>query len=59
MILDANPLEDIRNASRVNQVMQNGRLYDGATMDQVWPEEKALEPMWFWDTDPERRGGAE
>ena len=56
VILDANPLDDLRNTNEIGRVMQNGRLYDADTMDQVWPEEKALEPFWFWDEDPVSRG---
>jgi hypothetical protein len=52
VILNANPLEDIRNTNAIDRVMQNGRLYDAATMDQVWPEQKELEPLWFWDEEP-------
>jgi hypothetical protein len=41
VILDANPLDDIRNTNTVHQVMINGRLYDGDTMDEVWPRRRA------------------
>jgi imidazolonepropionase-like amidohydrolase len=37
VILDNNPLENIRNTNTVNQVMKNGRLYDGNTLDEVYP----------------------
>lgn len=37
IILDKNPLENIRNTNTVNQVMKNGRLYDGNTLDEVYP----------------------
>jgi len=40
IILDKNPLENIRNTNTVNQVMKNGRLYDANTLDQVYPEKK-------------------
>jgi len=52
VILDANPLDDIRNTNEIDRVMQNGRVYDADSMDQVWPEEKTLEPLWFWNEDP-------
>jgi hypothetical protein len=29
--------------------MKNGELFEGDTMDQVWPEQKKLEPLWFWN----------
>jgi Tol biopolymer transport system component len=40
IILDQNPLSNIRNTNTVNKVMKNGRLYDGNTLDQVYPEAK-------------------
>jgi hypothetical protein len=40
VILDANPLDDIRNTNTVRYVMKNGRLYDGDTLDEIWPERR-------------------
>jgi Tol biopolymer transport system component/predicted nucleic acid-binding Zn-ribbon protein len=37
IILNSNPLENIRNTNTINQVMKNGRLYDGNTLDEVYP----------------------
>ena len=39
---DADPREDIRNTLRIASVMQSGRLYDAATLDEVWPERRPL-----------------
>ncbi|HSM36326.1 MAG TPA: amidohydrolase family protein, partial [Longimicrobiales bacterium] len=39
VVLEANPLEDIRNTNTVRYVMKNGRLYDGDTLDEVWPRQ--------------------
>ena len=52
VILDANPLDDIRNASRVDRVMKNGRLYDGVTLDELWPERRPGPRPWDWDDRP-------
>ena len=52
MILDGNPLEDLRNTNTVRFVMKNGRLYEGDTLTEVWPRQRAIEPMWWWNTDP-------
>lgn len=41
VILDANPLENIRNTNTIRYVMKNGRLYDGNTLDEVWPQARA------------------
>ena len=35
IILDKNPLEDIRNTDSVIYTMVNGRLYDAFTMDEI------------------------
>lgn len=37
IILDKNPLENIRNTNSIFQVMKNGRLYDGNTLDETYP----------------------
>jgi len=35
VVLDANPLENIRDTDKVHAVMLNGRLFDAATMNQI------------------------
>lgn len=40
IILDRNPLENIRNTNSVKYVMKNGRLYDGNTLDEVYPRQR-------------------
>ncbi len=37
IILDRNPLIDIKNTLSIRAVMKNGRLYDGDTLDELWP----------------------
>lgn len=37
VILEKNPLEDIRHTNTVYRVMKNGRMYDGNTLDEVYP----------------------
>ncbi|HSR43297.1 MAG TPA: amidohydrolase family protein, partial [Longimicrobiales bacterium] len=51
VILDADPLEDIRNTAAIRSVMKNGRLYDGDTLDQIWPEATPL-PHYYWMDQP-------
>lgn len=43
IILDKNPLENIRNTNTVNMVMKNGRLYKGDSLDEVYPTSRKLE----------------
>lgn len=52
VILDANPLDDIRNAGRVDRVMKNGRLYDAATLDELWPTPRRSPRPWYRDDRP-------
>ena len=35
IVLDENPLDDIRNSELIHYVMKNGRLYDASTMDEI------------------------
>jgi len=41
VILDANPLVDIRNTNTVHWVMKNGDLHDGSTLDRLGAEPAA------------------
>jgi imidazolonepropionase-like amidohydrolase/Tol biopolymer transport system component len=47
LILDKDPLADIRNSEAVETVILNGRVYDAARLDQVYPEVEPREPLWF------------
>jgi Tol biopolymer transport system component len=51
-VLDRNPLTDIHNTNSVRFVMKNGRLYDGNTLDEVWPRARPLPTQWWWKEDP-------
>jgi imidazolonepropionase-like amidohydrolase len=44
VILDENPLDNIRNSEKVSMVMKNGLLYD-AELSQVWPDRSAGPPV--------------
>ena len=47
VVLDGNPLDNIRNTNTVRYVMKNGRLYDGDTLDEIWPRQRsAPEERW-------------
>ena len=35
IVIDGNPLDDIRQSEKVQYTMVNGRLYDAATMNEV------------------------
>jgi hypothetical protein len=53
-VLDANPLENIRNTNTVRMVMRNGRLYEAATLDELWPRQRKLSTSQWWMA-PERQ----
>ena len=52
IVLDANPLEDIHNTNTVRYVMKNGRLYEGETLNEIYPRQRPLPKMWWWGTEP-------
>jgi len=50
VVLDRNPLENVRNTDSVNMVMLNGRLYDAATMDEIGNHPKKRKPF-YWEQE--------
>jgi imidazolonepropionase-like amidohydrolase len=53
LVLDADPLEDLRNTVRLRYVMKNGRLYEAETLNEVWPRQRALPNPHWQQLDPE------
>jgi hypothetical protein len=49
MVLNSNPLENIRNTLDMRYVMKGGVLYDSETLDEVWPEKKPFGPYHWVD----------
>ena len=47
LILDQNPLENIRYTNTISYVMKNGRLYDANNLDEVYPRKKKA-PEFDW-----------
>ena len=58
IVFDRNPLADIRNTESIRYVMKNGELFEGDTLNQVWPSARPLPKMYWMDTDPPRRVAA-
>ncbi len=50
VILDANPLDDIRHSDKLSHVLLNGRLYIAATLEEVVTGDKKLNPFWWQGT---------
>jgi len=51
LVLDANPLENIRNTNSIRYVIKDGRLYDGSSLDEIYPTPRKL------NTDAWRKDG--
>jgi len=47
VVLDADPLADIRDSTKLRYVMANGRLYDAKTMNEVAPEPRRRARFWW------------
>jgi imidazolonepropionase-like amidohydrolase len=54
MVFDRNPLVDIKNTNSIRYVMKAGVLWDGDSMDEVWPA-KRKRPVGHWETVPDDR----
>jgi Tol biopolymer transport system component/imidazolonepropionase-like amidohydrolase len=52
IVLDANPLDDLRNTNTIRYVMMNGRLFEGDTLNEIWPRQRPLEMPDYWQDDP-------
>ena len=47
VILEKNPLDNIRNTNTVEMVMIDGRLHNASNLDEIYPEEKKA-PYFEW-----------
>ena len=47
VVIEGNPLEDLRRSEYVTYTMLNGRLYEVATMNQVAPDRVQRRPFFF------------
>jgi imidazolonepropionase-like amidohydrolase len=52
LVLDRNPLDDIKHTNSIRFVMKNGELYEGDTLNMVWPEARPLPKQFWWQTEP-------
>lgn len=46
LVLEGNPLDDIRNTSAISLIFFNGRLRDADTLDELWPGCRSLPAHW-------------
>lgn len=47
VVIDGNPLENIRDSERIVYTMVNGRLYDASTMNELGDKAKKRKPFYF------------
>lgn len=57
IILDGNPLEDIHHTASIDRVILNGRMYAGATLEQLWPQRSSPPNVWWMNDRPAYRPG--
>ncbi|MGH7464123.1 MAG: amidohydrolase family protein, partial [Longimicrobiales bacterium] len=57
VILDANPLDNIRNSDTVRMVMKNGRLYNADTLAELYPRERPAPEFYWQETGPMTQAG--
>jgi Tol biopolymer transport system component len=57
-VLNSDPLDDLQNSTDIEYVMKNGRLYEAATLTEVWPRRVALPTQWWWRVEPPGTRGA-
>jgi hypothetical protein len=49
IVLDENPLEDVRNTEKLKYVMANGRVFEAETMNELGTAETPRQKFW-WQT---------
>ena len=57
VVLDANPLENIRNSEKVAQVMIGGRLYDASTLNERVTGNRVRQAYW-WEGNGNPQAGS-
>ena len=57
VVLDGDPLENIRHSADVRYVMKHGRLYEAATLDELWPRQRTLPSFHWQNQEPENTTG--
>ena len=51
LVLDGNPLDDIRQTRNIRYVMKGGVMYDANTLDEVWPAKTPFGTHWWVNSD--------
>jgi hypothetical protein len=51
IVLNSNPLTNIRNTADIMYVMKGGVLYDGTSLDEIWPRQQPYGPRPWLNKD--------
>jgi len=51
MVLNTNPLVNIKNTLDIQYVMKGGTLYDAMTLDEIWPKAVPYGPHYWVNAD--------
>ena len=54
-LVDPDITRELRGLSGIAEVMKNGRLYDGMTLNEVYPRERPLGAQWWHALEPPAR----
>lgn len=54
VVLDEDPLENIRNTNSICYVIKNGVVYEGDTLTEIWPQHRERSWLEGWYTDPQK-----
>ncbi len=54
VVLDEDPLENIRNTNSICYVIKNGVVYTGDTLTEIWPQHRERSWLEGWYTDPQK-----
>ena len=54
VILRNNPLEDLRSTEDIQFIMMNGRLYEGDSLNEIYPREQNFERLYWQHIKPSK-----
>jgi Tol biopolymer transport system component len=57
VVLDADPVEDLKNTLKARWVMKGGRLFEALTLDEVWPRQRPFGPRPWRNEEVEKAAG--
>ena len=57
LVLDKNPLDNIRNSNTIRYIMKNGRIYEGDTLNEIFPRVRPMAKQWWADIKPVTAAG--